>query len=186
LRQLQTNHDDEDADKDGHEVGEEGESVLDVVHVTVVSHLDDLLRIVHHVPKEDQQAKVNLQHTSQMSHCLVTKLQPGKTDLRQRKHASHLRHEAASGMAKDGCGKLQPEQDGEARREQTTEVEVLPALGHDSSTRETRERNGSSNKSCHKNAGNTKATSVNRRIYARQFMFLMSLEQFMGSFQNIA
>jgi hypothetical protein len=37
--------------------------VLDVVHVAPVRPLDDLLRVVHHVPQEDQQAKVNLQST---------------------------------------------------------------------------------------------------------------------------
>ena len=56
-------HDDEDPDKDGDEVGEEGERVLDVVHVATVRPLDDLLCVVHHVPEEDQQAKVNLQST---------------------------------------------------------------------------------------------------------------------------
>jgi hypothetical protein len=131
--------------------------VLDVVHVTVASPLNDLLRVVHHVPKEDQQPKVNLQDTSQMSHCPVNKLS-WTSKSKQKREESHLKHEAASGVAKDGRGKLQPQQDGEARREQTTKVEVLPALGHHSSTREARKRNGSSNKCCHKNAGSTKPT----------------------------
>lgn len=68
---------------------------------------------------------------------------------------SHLKHEAAGGVAKDGCGKLQPEQDGEARREQTTKVEVLPTLGNDGSASEAPKCNGSSNKCCYENAGNT-------------------------------
>lgn len=63
-----------------------------------------------------------------------------------------LKHEAASGVAKDGGGELQPEQDGEARREQPTKVEVLPALGHDGSAREACEGNGSPNKCCHQDA----------------------------------
>ena len=61
VRSSVAHHDDEDADKDSHEVGEEGEGVLDVVHVAVVRPLDDLLRVVHHVPQEDEQPKVNLQ-----------------------------------------------------------------------------------------------------------------------------
>jgi hypothetical protein len=131
--------------------------VLDVVHVTVASPLNDLLRVVHHVPKEDQQPKVNLQDTSQMSHCPVNKLRWTNRS-NQQKQESHLKHEAASGVAKDGCGELQPQQDGEARGEQATKVEVLPALGHHSSTREARKSNGSSNKCSHKNAGSTKPT----------------------------
>jgi hypothetical protein len=37
--------------------------VLDVVHVVVVRPLNDLLRVVHHGPQEDQHAKVNLEGT---------------------------------------------------------------------------------------------------------------------------
>lgn len=55
-------------------------------------------------------------------------------------------------MAKDGGGELQPEQDGEPRREQPAEVEVLPALGHHGRAREARERNGSPHKRCHQDA----------------------------------
>lgn len=131
--------------------------MLDVVHVTVVSPLDDLLRVIHHVPQEDQQAKVNLQEKPHMYQCsgkgcvvccmlgLDKNIAP----------VSHLKHEAAGGVAKDGCGKLQPEQDGEARREQTTKVEVLPTLGNDGSASEAPKCNGSSNKCCYENAGNT-------------------------------
>jgi hypothetical protein len=62
-----SHHDDKDADKDSHEVGEEGEGVLDVVHVAVVRPLDDLLRVVHHVAQEDEQPKVDLQRQSTSS-----------------------------------------------------------------------------------------------------------------------
>lgn len=55
-------------------------------------------------------------------------------------------------MAKDGGGELQPEQDGEPRREQPAEVEVLPALGHHGRAREACERNGSPHKCCHQDA----------------------------------
>lgn len=122
-------HDDEDPDEDGDKVGEEGERVLDVVHVAVVRPLDDLLRVVHHVPQEDQQAKVD------------------------------LKHEAARGVAKDGRGKLQPEQDRQAGGEQATEVQVLPALGDDGGAREAPEGDGGSDKPCHADAGRTIATS---------------------------
>jgi hypothetical protein len=67
-------------------------------------------------------------------------------------YVSHLKHEDIGGVAKDGCGELQPDQDWQARREQTTKVHVLPALGYDGGTREAPKRNGSSNKSCHKYA----------------------------------
>jgi hypothetical protein len=60
-RKELTHHDDEDADEDGHEVCEEGEGVLDVVHVAAVRPLDDLLRVVHHVAQEDEQPEVDLQ-----------------------------------------------------------------------------------------------------------------------------
>ena len=75
--------------------------------------------------------------------------------LKQHKLAclTDLKHEAASGVAKDGGGELQPEQNGEARREQPTKVEVLPALGHDGSAGEAREGNSSPNKCCHQDAG---------------------------------
>ena len=35
--------------------------MLDIVHVAVLRPLDDLLRVVYHVPEEDEQTKVNLQ-----------------------------------------------------------------------------------------------------------------------------
>ena len=72
---------------------------------------------------------------------------------------SHLKHEAASGVAKDGGGELQPEQDGEPRREQPSQVEVLPALGHHGGAREARERNGSPHKRCHQDAEEKQHTS---------------------------
>jgi hypothetical protein len=60
---LTNHHDDEDPDKDGDEISEEGERVLDVVHVAVVRPLNDLLRVVHHGPQEDHHTKVHLQGT---------------------------------------------------------------------------------------------------------------------------
>jgi len=73
---------------------------------------------------------------------------------------SHLKHEGASGVAKDGGGELQPEQDGEPRREQPAQVEVLPALGNHGRAREARERNGSSHKRCHQDADKYNDTST--------------------------
>ena len=162
IRQPQSHHDDEDADEDSHEVGEEGQGVLDVVHVTMVRPLDDLLRVVHHVAQEDQQPKVNLQVDKATSSKVnyFTPLPAIKLkhlpmgSLKQHKLAclTDLKHEAASGVAKDGGGEMQPEQDGEARREQPTKVEVLPALGHDGCAGEAREGNSSPNKCCHQDA----------------------------------
>ena len=68
---------------------------------------------------------------------------------------SHLKHEAARGVAKDGRGKLQPEQDRQAGGEQATEVQVLPALGDDGGAREAPKGDGGSNKPCHEDAGTT-------------------------------
>lgn len=82
---------------------------------------------------------------------------------------SHLKHEAASGLvAEDGGGELQPEQDGEARREQPAQVEVLPALGHHGRAREARERNGSPHERCHQDAANT-SRETGGKNYCRQY-----------------
>ena len=157
-----SHHDDEDADEDSHEVGEEGQGVLDVVHVTMVRPLDDLLRVVHHVAQEDQQPKVNLQvdkaTSSKVNYYTLPAIKTPARWVRSnstslRACLTDLKHEAASGVAKDGGGEMQPEQDGEARREQPTKVEVLPALGHDGSAGEAREGNSSPNKCCHQDAG---------------------------------
>lgn len=72
----EAHHDDKDADEDSHEVGEEGESVLDVVHVATVRPLDDLLCVVHHVPQEDQQPKVDLRVDKNPSRVRYSFLQP--------------------------------------------------------------------------------------------------------------
>jgi hypothetical protein len=43
-------------------------------------------------------------------------------------------------------------------------VHVLPALGDDGDAREAPERNGSSNKPCHKNAGDTEKTECQLKL----------------------
>jgi hypothetical protein len=47
---LTNHHDDEDPDKDGNEISEEGEPMLDVVHVAVVRPLNDFLRVCQSKP----------------------------------------------------------------------------------------------------------------------------------------
>jgi hypothetical protein len=115
---LGSHHDDDDPDKDSDEVGEEGERMLDVVHVAAVRPLDDLLRVVHHVPQEDQQAKVNLRAHKQfhvISHSARTKevktAVVSVATVTVLCYLSYLKHEDVGGVAKDGCGELQPNQD---------------------------------------------------------------------------
>lgn len=56
-----TYHDNEDSDKDSYEVGEKGQGVLNIVHVTVVCLLDDVLSVHHHVTHKHQKPEIQLQ-----------------------------------------------------------------------------------------------------------------------------
>lgn len=55
-----TYHYDENTDKHSYEVGEKGQRMLHIVHVTEVCFLYNLLCVHHHVSNEDQESKVQL------------------------------------------------------------------------------------------------------------------------------
>lgn len=94
-------HYDQDPDENSNEIREEIQGMFYIVQVSKMGLLDNLLGVDHHVSKKYKQPKVE------------------------------LKLEDSCGATKDGRSKLQPEEDGNARREQASQVKVLPTPRQD-------------------------------------------------------
>ena len=70
---LRTYHDDKNSNKHSYEVREKGQGMLDIVQITPVCLLNDILSVYYHVPHKNQKPKIQLQiHKGKVSKQLQT------------------------------------------------------------------------------------------------------------------
>ena len=61
IKTSKTYHDDKNSNEDSNEVSEKGQGMLDIVHITHMRLLNDVLSIHNHVAHKNQKSKIQLQ-----------------------------------------------------------------------------------------------------------------------------
>ena len=152
-----TYHYDENTDKHSNKIGEKGQRMFHIVHVAEVCLLYNLLCVDHHVSHKDQQSEVELQQQIHNKMRSLRKIDyKKKRTIYSRRRSVYLELKDRRRATKDRRSKLKPHQHGQARREKSSEVEILSASGQHGCSWEADKRYCSSDKRSDKDAAVTK------------------------------